>query len=771
MNNVQKPENSESSFFEDFSYKYLPFWPLFIFFLIVFLVSAWVYLRYTTPVYAISSTLLINDEKKGADENKIEEALNLLSSNKIVENEIEVIKSRKLMEEVVKDLHLYAPVYEEGKVKVNSAYLFSPVSIEVSEPEKLKPFFNIYFTYNSKNRRVIIDKNAYPLDTMVATPYGNIKFTANKHYWRPTQKPLYFSLIQPKQIANSILGNLYVSATSKQSSIVNLYLKDEVPKRGEDILNELMDKYNNDAIEYKNTLAKNTIAFVDERLKLVSDELNSVEKKIQGYKTRKGIVDLSEQGKQYLQIVGENDQKLADVNTRLAVLDQVENYVTAKDNSAGIVPATLGVNDPVLTKLLDRLYQSEIDIEKLKKTTAANNPILESITNEREKIRPSILENIRNQKINLEVSRNNLSSTSRSYNSNLQSIPQQERELLNVSREQSIKNNVYSFLLQKREETALAYASNLVNSKIVSPAQSTIAPVSPKRNIIYLVAVVLAFVFSMALVSFKELFTGKILFRSHIEKYTNIPIVAEISNFKEKKGILVKGNNNRVIQEQFRQLRAATGLFSKTNTKKKILVTSSIPGEGKSVISANLALSLSRSGKKIALLDLDIRNPEISKNFQVSKTIGVANFLEGNIKPAEIINSSDFPNLDIIPAGETKENPTELLLNGKLAELFEYLEATYDYIVMDTPPVNSVTDAYILSELCDFSLYVIRHKYTPKTFIKKLDDNNKMKPLKNISIVFNGIKPRGFIKGDYGYGYGYGYESKSKEKYLLHSNS
>ncbi|MBA2561712.1 MAG: polysaccharide biosynthesis tyrosine autokinase [Chitinophagaceae bacterium] len=771
MNNAQKPENSESTFFEDFSYKYLPFWPLFIFFLIVLLVGAWVYLRYTTPVYATSSTLLINDEKKGADENKIEESLNLLSSNKIVENEIEVIKSRKLMEEVVKDLHLYAPVYEEGKVKLTSAYASSPVTIEVNQPEKLKYFDKIYFTYNYKNKTVVINKNAYPLDTMVATPYGNIKFTVNKYFWKPTEKPLYFALFQPKQIANAILGNLYVSATSKQSSIVYLYLKDEVPQRGEDILNVLMDKYNNDAIEYKNNLAKNTIAFVDERLRLVSDELNSVEKKIQDFKTRKGIVDLSEQGKLYLRNVSESDQKLADVNTRLGVLNQVENYVTAKDNSTGIVPATLGINDPVLTKLLDKLYQAEIDIEKLKKTTAANNPILESITNEREKIRPSILENIRNQKANLEVSKNDLSTTTRSFNSALQSIPQQERELLNVSREQLIKNNVYSFLLQKREETALAYASNLANSKIISPAQSTNTPVTPKTNIIYLVAVVLAFVLSIALVSFKELFTGKILFRTQIEKYTNIPIVGEISNFKEKKGILVKGNENRAIQEQFRQLRAATGLFNKTNIKKKILVTSSIPGEGKSLISTNLALSLSRSGKKVILIDMDIRNPEISKNFQVSKNIGIANFLEENIEPAEIINNSNFHNLFILPAGETKENPTELLLNGKLSDLFDYLEAGYDYIIIDTPPVNSVTDAFILSEFCDFSLYVIRHKYTPKTFIKKLDDNIKMKPLKNIAIVFNGIKPRGFIKGDYGYGYGYGYESKSKEKYLIQNNS
>lgn len=766
MNTDQNTENSKSSFFEDISYKFLPYWPLFLFFLITFLILAWFYLHNTTPIYEITSTILINDEKKGADENKIEESINLLSSNTLVENEIEVIHSRELMQEVVKQLHLYAPVYEEGLFKPKSAYKTSPIAIEVSDPDNIKAISEVYFTYDPKNKTVHIDASSYPLGQFTSTRFGNIKFTENKHFISPAEKPLYFSLIQPKSAADQFLNNLTVAPTTKQSSVVNLVLNDEVPKRGEEILDSLMGRYNYAALEYKNKVAKSTMAFVDERLREVTAELNNVEKKIQNYKNNKGIVDLSTQGRLYLQNAGENDQKLADANLQMEVLNQVEKYVTSKNNSTGMVPA-VGVSDPTLSKLLDQLYQSELEYERLRKTTAENNPILQSIANQTEKIRPSILEHIRNQKESLQAGLKNLSNTNTTYNSALQAIPQKERELVSVSREQSVKNNVYSFLLQKREETALAYASDIDNSRIIASAQTGTVPVSPKKNIIYLASIMLAFAFSIGSVLGKEMFTGKIMFRSEIEEYTNIPIVGEISFFNEKRGPFLKGQNNRQIQEQFRQLRAAAGLFSKTNTKKKILITSSISGEGKSLISANLALSLSRSGKKVVLLDIDIRNPQFSRIFKLEDTIGVAEYLEEDIEPANIIVGTEYNNLFIAPAGVTKSNPTELLLNGKLTDLFNYLEEEFDYILADTSPVSPVTDAYILSDFCDLTLYVVRHKYTPKVFIKKLDDNNKFKPLKNLVIVFNGVKPRGFIKRDYGYGYGYGYENKNNEKYLI----
>ncbi len=423
----QHQEEKQSSFFEDISYKFLPYWPLFLILMVVAFLGAWVYLRYTIPIYATNSTVLINDEKKGADENKIEESLNLLSSNKVVENEVEVIQSRKLMEEVVVELKLYAPVYEKGKVLTKSAYTSSPIQIEAQDPQNLKENSQVYLNYNPKNKTVVIDSKEYPLGNFLSTPYGLLKFSENPNLESETNNQLFFSLKRPKNITNSFLGNLSVAPTSKQSSIVNLTFYDEVPLRGEAILNTLMNRYNQAAIDYKNNLAKSTIAFVDGRLKIVKEELNEVEKKIQNYKTRQGIVDISSQGKMYLENVGQTDRQLSAVNTQLAVLNQVEKYVTTRDRSSGISPSTLGVDNPELNKLLERLYQSETEYERLKKTTAENNPVLQTVTEEIQKIRPSIIETIKNQKSNLELGRNNLYSTSRSFNSALSTIPQKER--------------------------------------------------------------------------------------------------------------------------------------------------------------------------------------------------------------------------------------------------------------------------------------------------------------------------------------------------------
>lgn len=768
MNIDNNTENQETSFFEDISFKFLPYWPLFVILVIVFVTLGWLYIKNATPSYEVTSTMMLNDEKKGANENKIDESIDLLSPNPLVENETEILHSRALMQTVVKQLGLYAPVYEAGllgKYTATSAYVTSPISIEISDPDKLYDTAQVFFTFDEKNKTVNIGSKPYPLNQFVTTPVGSLKFTENKHYKRPAKNPLYFALIEPKYIADFYLYNLTVAATTKTSSVVNLVLDDEVPARGENILNALMEKYAEYNATYKDSTARNTIAFVDDRLRLVTDELNHVEKKIQDYRDNQGIVDLSTQGKLYLQNASENDQKLATVNLQLEVLDQVEKYVNSKSASAGIAP--VGVDDPELSKLLDQLYQLQLEYERLRKTTAENNPILQSITSQIEKIRPSILENIRNQRAHLQAGLNNINTTNKSYNSQLQAIPQKERELVSVSREQIVKNNLYSFLLQKREETALASASDVNNSRIISRAQTGIIPVWPKKNIILLGSFMLAFMVGIGIVLFKEMFTGKVMFRSEVEDFSHFPIVGEISYFKDRKSIFLKGQNNRVIQEQFRQLRAAAGLFSKTHTKKKILVTSSIPGEGKSLISANLALSLSRSGKKVCLLDMDIRNPQFSKIFKLRNSVGIAEFLEEDMDPNAIVEATEFHNLYIIPAGATKGNPTELLLNGKLTELFNYLEDEFDYVIVDTSPVNPVTDAYIVSDYCDLTLYVVRHRYTPKAIIKKLDDTNKFKPLKNMVIVFNGVKPRGFIKRDYGYGYGYGYENKYNEKYLI----
>lgn len=752
-------------------HRYYPYWPLFALLLILTLMGAWGYIKYTDPSYEATATIIIKDQRKGVDDSRMTEAIDLFTSKKIVENEIEVIHSRALMKQVVVSLHLYAPVYESQRFKSYSAYLSSPVLVKLRNPEDLPESINdvkvAFFNYDSLQKKVFLDKEnkAYPIDKWVNTPYGELMFFSNTNYTQSATGPLYFYFLHPQIVSDAILGELEVYPTNKLSTVITMKVKDKVPQRGEDILNQLIQSYHQLTLSDRNKLASNTLDFIEERIKHVERELNDLEGQVQKYKSLEGIVDLSEQGKVILQNESENDRRLADINIQLAVLEKVERYVLQKDNSAGIVPATLGLDDAVLSQLLNKLYDSEIQYQKLKKTTAENNPILASVAGEIESTRPSILENIRNQRENLLATRSKITLSKTRYSAALQSIPKQERELLEISRQKTIKNNVYSFLLQKREETALSYAPTAIDSKIVDVAESSIWPVSPNPTKIYFLAVVAAFLIGISLVTGREILNNKLLYRAEIAESTTLPIVAELSEMKRSKGVTFMEPTEVVIIEQFRQMRATMGLYGRNFSKKKILVTSSIPGEGKSFVSSNLALSLSATGKRTALIDFDLRNPSTSHQFGKSDKLGLTDYFIEEVGLDEIILSTQFNNLFVIPAGRTLGNITENMLHSNLNKVLSYLEDKFDYLVLDTPPVDLISDAYLLSEYCDLTLLVMRHNYTPKSIICNLNQSNKVKLLCNIAIVFNGVKSRGFINSG---SYGYGYESNFKEKYLKH---
>jgi tyrosine-protein kinase Etk/Wzc len=753
-----RPKTKNTPFAEELLLRYQPYWPLFLTLAIIFSLAALAYVRYATPHYEVSATLLISDEKKGSEEISVSESLNLLNSKKIVENEVVVLQSRNLLDAVVRNLYLYAPVSEEGRVSDRSAYTSSPVVVTAPQPDQLKPSAKrIPLTYDAANRIVQADGRSYPLNVPVQTPWGTLQFVANPHFHKAGTQPLYFRLLDPKSVAAGLSKQLDVTAAGKLSSIVKLKLRDEVPERGEDIVNQLIENYNRSGIDYKNAIARNTIAFVDARMRIVQRELNTVEKQIQTYKSSKGIVDLSEQGKLYLKNVGENDQHLSDLNMKLSVLDQVERYVVSRDASATIAPATLGVADPLLSDLLEKLYQAELDRDRLSKTTAENHPSMVALNDQIERMRPSILENIRSQRRGLQASLRDLTATNQGYNSMLQTIPQKERELLDVSRQQSIKNSIYSFLLQKREETAIGSASNIADSKVVETARASLLPVSPNKPFILMVALIAALAAGVVYVVLRESLSQKLLFRSDLESYTSVPVAGEIAYAP---GSPLR--KNATIEEQLRHLRVASGLFSKASKKKKILVTSSLEGEGKTFIAERLAVSLSLSGKKVVLINTDLRPTQVTHLKHTGTPTGLAEFLEEETEPYEIIKGTDYKNLFVIPAGTTDTQATELLLNGKLNQLFDYLEETFDFIIMDAAAVGSATDAFILAEWSDLTYYVVRHAHTPKSVIRTLDDAYPVKGLPNLAIVFNAVKQRGFFTKGNGYGYGFGVNSQSQ---------
>jgi len=762
---MQTKQKEESNIIGLITFRFLPYWPLFAVMFVFSIAGAWAYLKFTTPLYVASATLMVKDEKKGVDDSKLLDALNIYSSTKIVENEIEVLRSRSIMKEVSKELNLYAPIEEHGNLRTSSAYKSSPILIEVRNPEKITAVDETPFMVNAKGE-VVINGKKYAQNKWVKTPFGELRFKPNPKKTRAALNPLTFSLWEVSDISDYYLSMMEVIPASKLSTVINISIKDEVPQRAEDILEKVLEIYHNFSITEKNKLASNTLAFVIDRLRFVEAELDSMERAIQRFKSEKKVTNLSEEGDLYLHSVGENDKKSADISVQLAVLDQIEKYVISKQESSNILPSTLGVTDPVLGQMLQRLRDTELRYQVLRKTVPENNPLALSLYNEVENIRPGILENIRNQKDLLRTSRDELANSTGSYNAQLRTLPVKERQLVDISRQQVIINDVYTFLLHKREETALSYASTVADSWIVNTPQASPLPVSPKKMIIYVIGVLLAIIISGLIVTLKEVVNKKVLFRSEIEQATQVPVAAEILRVKGKNNLLIAQDKNSSIAEQFRQLRSAIGIYGKNTTIKKILVTSSVSGEGKSFISCNLALSLAFSGKKVLLIDLDLRNPSVSFTAKVDDKPGVMEYLQNEITLQDIIHNVLHKNLFVIGAGQETLNPTELLLNGRVDELFDCIDGAFDYVIIDTSPVAPIIDAYVLSGYADSTLFVIRHAFTSKTILHSLDDTNKMKPLKNVSIVFNGIKSRGIMKGKlgFGYGYGYGYEYVYKEQ-------
>ncbi len=764
------PEENSESMIQQFVSKYLPYWPLFLLAIVLGAGLAYFHLRSATPLYEATATIIIKDEKKGNEESKLVESLDQISSKKIVENEVEIIQSRKLMEDVVKDLALYAPIYEKGDARTALAYTTSPVTVTAPYPDSLPDVPKIDLNYDSANQEVILNKKfKYPLNEVVSTPYGQLKFISNKYYNRPETPngQLFFYLSTPKSIAPSFLAALKAEPASKASSIVNLSYVDESPLRAENILNQLIKAYQLSANEEKDALASNTLAFVSNRLALVSHDLDSIEKKIQQFKSGNRAVDISTQGTLFLQNVSQNDQKLGDVNTQIAVLDKVDEFVKSNNNSKeGIVPSTLGVSDPMLNQLIDKLYTSELEYDNLKKTVGENNPSLVAIQDRINKLKPSILSNIKSQRQSLEATKQNINATNGAYNSVLQAVPQKERELLDISREQQIKSNLYSFLLQKREESEIAYASAVSNSRVVDYAQASPNPVAPNGKMVYISTIFLFLALCVAIIFVKEYLTGKVLYRHEIEKLTSIPIIGEVAFDKSKDKIVIEKGTRSFVAEEFRKLRISLSFLGINSSHKKILVTSSISGEGKSFISANLSVSLALTGKKVVLVDMDLNNPTLDKILNIPREEGVTEFLEGEKDPEQIIKHvAEHENLFFVSAGAVlPENPSELLSNGKVNELINYLENIFDMVIIDTSPMVLVTDGYLLTGLCDATLYVIRHHYTPKIVIKRIDENIHINPINNPAIIFNGVKMRGFFKNNYGYGYDYVYGNKDRKR-------
>lgn len=758
-------EKQETNVFIQLIQKYLPFWPLFALTIPVAMSISYIYLRAEVPIYVATAKVLLKDPNKGSGDSKVLDALNIFSEKKIVENEILVLRSSGLMEEVVRTFDLYATVYNQGKVRLEELYASnSPIRFVALQKDSIYSYGKHTFKIDWKAGRVLINDQSVPFDSTVVLNNATYRLVMNNTYNRNVIGKNYFVITRPvSAAAGEIIGSLRAAPLSASSTVLDVKLETPVPEKARDVLRRLFEVYNIDGIEDKNQIASKTLAFIDDRLNFVLHQLDSVEQNIEAYKNRESLYNVGTQGEAYLSKVQILDTRKAEVDLQLELLADIRNYVLSKGRRPGTVPSLSLITDPTLSTILGNLYAVEFELENASKVTGeSSEPVI--IAKEKiGRIKSDILENISNIKNNLSTIKNDVTANINLNNNLLKSIPQKERGLLEISRQKEIKSNIYSFLLQKREETAISSASTGADLRVIE-APSSYGPIRPVPKNFHLTGFIVGLLSAVFLVLLKEQFKSKVLFRDEIEDKTTVPFVGEVVQAGTSSPIVIEEGKRTVIAEQFRALRTNLAYMGLNDENKTLLVTSSVSGEGKSFMAINLAISFTLTGKKVALMEMDLRKPKLSKLMNVARDPGISNYVVGKATMEEIIRETSIPNLFIIPAGAIPPNPTELIGRPAYREMITYIKKEFDYVFIDTAPIGPVTDAQLLKEYGDVTLYVIRHDRTPKIFVKMINELNQQKKFNNMCIVFNGIKKRGIpignfgnANGGYGYGYGYGY--------------
>ena len=806
--NEAKESKEENIDVKELLFKYLIHWPWFVGAVVACLIAAWVYLYVSTPVYNISSTVLIKDDKKGGSAGMLSglESLGLdgmISSSQNIDNEIEVLRSKTIVKEVVEDLGLYISYADKDEFSSKNLYKTSPVQVSLTPQEAdllekpmivemaLQPQGSL--DVNVKIGDDEYQKHFEKLPAVFPTDKGTLAFfltpdsaLSSKRTSEETidsgktVRNITAVINNPLAVAKGYCGSMTIEPTSKTTSVAVISLKNSNVQRGKDFINKLLEMYNINTNNDKNEVAQKTAEFINERISIISKELGSTEKDLESFKRGAGITDLTSDAQIALTGSAEYEKKRVENQTQINLLQDLQKYM--QNEGYEVLPSNIGLQDVNLAAAINRYNDVLVERKRLLRTSTENNPTIinldTSIGAMKENVQVSLDRVVRG----LFITKADLDREASRYSRRISEAPGQEREFVSIARQQEIKAGLYLMLLQKREENAITLAATANNAKIIDDAIADDAPVSPKGRMIYLIALVLGVGIPVGVIYLLELTKFKIEGRSDVEKLTNVPIVGDIPLTDEKQGaIAVFENQNNLMSETFRNIR--TNLqFMLENDKKVILVTSTVSGEGKSFISANLAISLSLLGKKVIIVGLDIRKPGLNKVFNIPrKEVGITQYLANPEKNLmDLVQPSDVSkNLYILPGGTVPPNPTELLARDGLDKAIETLKKNFDYVILDTAPVGMVTDTLLIGHVADLSVYVCRADYTHKneyTLINELAENNK---LPKLCTVINGLdlkrRKYGYYYGygkygkyygygkRYGYGYGYGEQTHDKE--------
>ena len=562
---------------------------------------------------------------------------------------------------------------------------------------------------------------------------------------------------KPMRVAKGYCSNLSIAPTSRTTSVAVISLKNSSLQCGQDFINQLLEMYNRNTNNDKNEIAQKTAEFIDERISIISKELGSTEADLETFKRDAGITDLTSEAQIALAGNAEYEKKSVENRTQISLVNDLRKYL--KGNEYEVLPSNVGLQDAALIGAIERYNEMLVERKRLLRTSTENNPAIVNLDTSIRAMKANVQATLEGTLQGLMITKSNLDREASRYSRRISNAPGQERAYVSIARQQEIKAGLYLMLLQKREENAIALAATANNAKIIDEAIADDTPVSPKRSMIYLIALVLGVGIPVGIIYLIELTKFKIEGRADVEKLTSVPIIGDIPLTDEKNdkngSIAVFENKNNLMSETFRNIR--TNLqFMLDNDQKVILVTSTVSGEGKSFVSANLAISLSLLGKKVVIVGLDIRKPGLNKVFHLSnKEKGITQYLSNpETDLMELVQPSDVnKNLFVLPGGAVPPNPTELLARNGLDKAIEILKQNFDYVIMDTAPIGMVTDTLLVGRVADLSVYVCRADYTHKAEYTLINELAIEKKLSKLCTVINGVDLK---KRKYGYYYGYG---------------
>jgi tyrosine-protein kinase Etk/Wzc len=749
-------EKDNSPSFRDNLNRQLYHWPLFLIGIIFCLSGAYLYVQRSVPIYAIKATIIIKDQTKdpeGAKKEDLQE-IDLSNSSKLAENEIEVLKSWNLISQVVDNLQLWLTYQLKNNLKVEDLYKRSPVKFKLLQKTDSIHGQSLTIIVKDNNSFFIKQSDAnlteFPFNKTLKNNFGIWKLEPTENLLKYTGSEIKIILNDQNKIAENYQKAIEANLPNKLAPAIELTLNDEVELRGKDILNNLINLYNITTANEKNLITQRTLDFIDKRISDLAGELNHSESAVEGYRSTNGLTNISSQSQVYLQNVQTNDNKLNEVNVQLNVIENIERYINSTQDTQN-VPSTLGITDAALNSSIGNLSSLQLKREQLLSTTPVGNPMFETIDRQIRALKRSIKENVQNIKSSLLASKDKLQSFNSKFESSIRNIPVQERGLIDKTRQQTIKENLYVYLLQKREEVSLNYASIISDARIVDHAY-TVSSRSSQKSLVYGIAMLLGLILPSGFIYVRNSINDRVTTAKEVEEATGMTVFGELSDSNSASPTTIHKKGDIAAGEDFRALRTNLHfLHGKLEKGYAILVTSSISKEGKSFVSSNLGVVLAISGKKTIILEMDLRKPKISKTFKLpSAHPGISDYLIDNLPIDAIVQNSGVQvNLDILGCGHLPSDPSELLELESLDYLIEQLRLRYDYIIIDTPPINLVTDAKIVSRVSDLIFYVTRQGYTYKSLLVFIRSLSKDPCFLNMKILFNGVE-----KGKYGYNYG-----------------